>query len=59
MLRDLEKLDAIQLIPQESAPSQLLEPKLSEQFQGRISPELATASHRQPEEIRNEWEKDI
>ncbi|RRB13613.1 hypothetical protein [Larkinella knui] len=64
LLRDLENLDIIRLIPQEAKPVE--EPKqnrisgrLSEQFRGSIPPEVAADLHRQLEEMRNEWERDI
>jgi hypothetical protein len=64
LLRDLEDLEIIRLIPQE--PELVEEPKqnrvsgqLSEQFWGAITPEVAADLHRQLEEMRNEWERDI
>ena len=54
LLRDLENLDIIRIHPPE-------EPKrrLSEELRGSITPELAADLHRQLEEMRNEWERDI
>ena len=56
LLRDLENLDIIRLIPQEPEPVEQPKQKLSEQFWGCISPETAADLHRQLEEMRNEWE---
>lgn len=55
LLRDLENLAIIRLIPQEPEPVEQPKQKLSEQFRGSISPELAADLHRQLEEMRNEW----
>ncbi len=55
LLRDLENLDVIRLIPHEPEPVEQPRQKLSEQFRGSISPELAADLHRQLEEMRNEW----
>ena len=64
LLRDLENLEVIRLIPQETWAAE--EPRqnertgrLSEQFWGVIPPELATDLHRQLDEMRSEWERDI
>ncbi|MGA0558772.1 hypothetical protein ACO2Q8_19090 [Larkinella sp. VNQ87] len=64
LLKDLENLDIIRLIPQESMPTKtaLADPaagRLSEQFRGSISPDVAADLHRQLEEMRNEWERGI
>jgi hypothetical protein len=67
LLRDLEDLDIIRLIPQEPEPDEKTEKtvqnrvagRLSEQFRGSIPPEVAADLHRQLEEMRNEWERDI
>lgn len=64
LLRDLENLDIIRLTPQESTFTGSLKQdrpvgRLSEQFRGSISPEVAADLHRQLEEMRNEWERDI
>ncbi len=64
LLRDLENLDVIRLIPQESKATEPTAPnrrssRLSEQFWGVISPELATDLHRQLDEMRSESERDI
>ena len=53
--QDLENLDIIRLIPHEPEPVEQPEQRLSEQFRGSISPELAADLHRQLEEMRNEW----
>jgi len=60
LLRDLENLDVIRLIPQEPKPAEQSKQnqtigRLSEQFRGSISPEVAADLHRQLEEMRNEW----
>lgn len=64
LLRDLENLDIIRLIPQETKGAEQIKQDnttqpLSEQFRGVISPELAADLHRQLDEMRNEWERDI
>ena len=64
LLRDLENLDVIRLISQEPEPVDQPKPnqpagRVSEQFRGIISPELAADLHRQLDEMRNEWERDI
>ena len=51
LLRDLENLDIIRLIPQEPKPIEQPKQKLSEEFRGSISPELAADLHRQLEEM--------
>jgi hypothetical protein len=59
LLHDLENLDIIRLTAQEPEQTPKRKQKLSEQFRGVISPELAADLHRQLEEMRNEWERDI
>lgn len=64
LLRDLENLDIIRLTAQEHKPADQAEQDnttqpLSEQFRGVISPELAADLHRQLDEMRDEWERDI
>lgn len=54
LLRDLENLDIIRIQPPEKPKR-----KLSEELYGSITPELAADLHRQLEEMRNEWERDI
>ncbi|MCY7353120.1 MAG: hypothetical protein LH606_21100 [Cytophagaceae bacterium] len=54
LLRNLENLDVIRLVP-----SQKSKRRLAEELWGSISPELAEDLHRQLEEMRNEWERDI
>jgi hypothetical protein len=55
LLRDLENLDIIRLIPQEQKSVEQPHQKLSAQFRGVISPEVAADLHRQLDEMRNEW----
>ncbi len=55
LLRDLENLDIIRLIPQGQQPEEQPGPTLSEQFRGSISKDLAADLHRQLTEMRNEW----
>ncbi|MBC8151557.1 MAG: hypothetical protein H7Z72_01465 [Bacteroidetes bacterium] len=60
LLRDLEDLNIIRLIPQEPEPDKQPDPDqderpLSEQLWGCISPEVATDLHRQLAEMRDEW----
>ncbi len=64
LLRDLEDLEIIRLIPQEPELVEESKPnlktgRLSEQFRGSIPAEVAADLHRQLEEMRNEWERDI
>lgn len=56
LLRNLENLDIIRIQPPPEAPPKR---KLSEELRGSITPELAADLHRQLEEMRNEWERDI
>lgn len=58
LLRDLEDLNIIRLIPQEPEPDKQPDPgqderPLSEQFRGSISKELAADLHRQLAEMRD------
>lgn len=61
LLRNLENLDVIRLIPQVSKPNENPESnkdleRPSEQLWGAISPEVVADLHRQLEKMRNEWE---
>ena len=55
LLRDLENMDIIRLIPQEPTLTPAKQPRqeLSEQLWRCISPETATDLHRQLNEMRN------
>lgn len=62
LLRDLENLDIIRLLPgiiKEVEQSTQQTQRPSERFWGCISKELAADLHRQLDEMRNEWERDI
>lgn len=54
LLRDLEDLDVIRLLPPE-APRQ----KLSKQFRGSLSAQTAEKMHQHVESLRNEWNRPI
>lgn len=58
LLRDLENLDIIRLIPQPGGKPEMSTSteRLSERFRGSISKELAADLHRQLDDMRNEWE---
>lgn len=55
LLRNLEDLAIIRLLPSEDAPK----PKLSERFRGSISIETAEKMHQHVETLRNEWDRSI
>lgn len=54
LLRDLEQLDVIRIQPPEK-----LKAKSFRELYGSIPPDVADDFHRQLDEMRNEWERDI
>lgn len=57
LLEDLELLDLIKIIP--SAPKTKEKYKISDMMRGSISKEEAETYHREVNEAKNEWERNI